>query len=595
MKSDAGMKFSILSALFFIFIFAYQASALDNIPISFSGPVAKIISSENDPSTREILIETAKTLTAIYGNLYENCVQGKKIKIFMDPAHGMVFYHGSMQWQAALTWRKSTTGEPEEVYSIPLARGLYRIMSANPHFEIISSPNYLEMLQGKIDTYNDMTFDESVAGARTAHAFMIVSEHLNNIAPISKADGFVNIRGLHITCDWERNPHLSYISSIYRGYFTYYSIFDTTGMSRRIGEGFRDNMIAGGFTPNAWGNGIVGDDRFSTYINYPISIIYESAFISNPAEEALLRDKKHQDLIVQSQYSGIIEAIKNTFGVDLSSDNPIKVFDQDPSLLDSIILNRFALYYTQNMKYAKAIETIRALEQLSSPAISRDNIAAYSGLKNKIYRVMQYDKTAKWYTANGKFIKAMKSYRAAIKIMGRHPLFNGARESTHDFYNYCAERIGARKIFYDNTIKRCDVFPPDMASFRTGIESHSLRTPYIVTITEGQELNEAIDLSIAPGDEIRNRIQNNVRNGYITKSVYMKSYSKIKKRYIYKRAQTRTRADFSPGLYIVRFNKNLSLRSVEKVSNVIFDPNRYQNQQFFKNSCLAEKTKEKSL
>jgi N-acetylmuramoyl-L-alanine amidase len=595
MQLDAEMKYSILFAFSFISILMHYASAADNISVSFSGPVENIISSENDPSTREILIETAKTLTAIYGNLYENCLQGKKVKIFMDPAHGMVFYHGSMQWQAALTWRKSTTGEPEEVYSIPLARGLYRIMSENPHFEIISSPNYLEMLQSKIDTYNDMTFDESVAGARAANAFMIISEHLNNIAPISKADGFVNIRGLHITCDWERNPHLSYISSIYRGYFTYYSIFDTTGMSRRIGEGFRDNMIAGGFTPNAWGNGVVGDDRFSTYINYPISIIYESAFISNPIEESLLRNKNHQDLIVQSQYKGIIDAIKNTFGVDLSTDKPIKLFDQDPYLLDSIILNRFVLYYTQNMKYAKALKTIHALENLSAPTKFRENSVAYSNLKDKIVHVLRYDNTAKIYAANGKLINAMKSYRAAIKIMGRHPLFNGAREITYDLHNKCAEKVGARKIFYDNTIKRSDVFPPDMASFRTGIESHSLGTPYIVTITEGQELDDAIDLSIAPGDDIKNRIRNSVRNSYITKIMYKKSYSQKKKRYIYTRTWAKIRPDFSPGLYIIQFNKNFSLKKVEKVSNVLFDPNRYQNQQFFKNSCLAEKTKEKSL
>ncbi|HEY1406044.1 MAG TPA: N-acetylmuramoyl-L-alanine amidase, partial [Spirochaetota bacterium] len=312
------MKRITLFALLLLISMIHLARGAESDGISLSDTVNSVITRESDESLRNEMIELAGDIQKTYGDLYEHVSSGQKIKIFIDPAHGKVNNNGVIEWQGALTWRKSTTGVPEELYSIPIARKIYKAFSNSPYFEIVSFPDYMAMLRGESDTYNDVTFDESVKGAKDAGALLIISEHLNNISPISKADGFVNLRGLHITCNQWRTPFLSYVSGVYRGYYTYYSIYDITGSSKKIGEDFRDNMLLKGHTPNGWDNGVVADDRFSLYINYPISVIYESAFISNPVEEEMLRTESFQNDIVRSQYDGILSTIRSTFGVDLT-------------------------------------------------------------------------------------------------------------------------------------------------------------------------------------------------------------------------------------------------------------------------------------
>ncbi|HNX60831.1 MAG TPA: N-acetylmuramoyl-L-alanine amidase, partial [Spirochaetota bacterium] len=306
-------------------IIATSLSAAETNDIILSDLISGIISSEKDETLKNNLIEIASSVQDTYSDLFNKLSTGGKIRIFIDPAHGKVRNNDSMEWQGALTWRKSTTGVPEELYSIPLARKFYKLASENPFIEIVSFPDYMDMLTGKSETYNDVSFDDSVDEALKSGSFLIISEHLNNISPISKADGFVNIPGLHVTCNQWRTPFLSYVSGVYRGYFTYYNMYDITGSSRAIGEEFRNNMTRKGHIPNSWDNGVVGDDRFSLYVNFPISVIFESGFISNPVEEQLLKDDRFQNDIVESQYSAILSTIRSSFGVDISGTRPEQI------------------------------------------------------------------------------------------------------------------------------------------------------------------------------------------------------------------------------------------------------------------------------
>jgi len=183
----------------------------------------------------------------------------------------------------------------------------------------------------------------------------------------------------------------------------------------------------------------------------------------------------------------------------------------------------------------------------------------------------------------------------AIQTMAYHPLFNNIRKTTYSAYNSAARKIGKHEIRYEYDLAHFEVFPPDLDSYRTQIENHSLFTPYLLTISDGQSIDNAIDCSIAPNDGLRFKVASAIKKSYMSKAVYVKQYSKKAKRYVYQKQTVRVKSDFTPGLYVIYFDKNLGLKNISRVSSVVFDSRKYQNQLYFKNSCLAEKSKEKAL
>ena len=145
-----------------------EPSALPMQPSS----VASIIANEHSIPRAKELTALAEDMDAIYGSIYQNALAGKKLVIFIDPAHGMVSDGSGKQWQGALTWRKSTTGVPEELYSIPICRRLYKTLTANPFLDVTSTPDFLEVMKGNAEVYDDVSFDTSVALAKKSARFV---------------------------------------------------------------------------------------------------------------------------------------------------------------------------------------------------------------------------------------------------------------------------------------------------------------------------------------------------------------------------------------------------------------------------------------
>jgi N-acetylmuramoyl-L-alanine amidase len=578
------------------FAFADDTSPASSLK-EFSPAMKAVMCGESSTERLSSLEAISDTVDDIYSGLYEKVRSGKKIRIFMDPVHGKVKTNsGVMEWQGNLSWRKSTTGAPEEFYSIPLSRLIYRKFIDSGHFDVVSTPDYMEVLKGNSDSYADITFDETVDLAKKAGAFMIIAEHLNNISPVNKAEGAINLHGIHLTCTEQRKPLLAFVGGIYRGYFTYFNIFDVTGTSRAIGEGFRTGMLDLGHEPNGWDNGVVPDGTFSIYINFPIATIYESGFISNPDEEKLLKDETYQETIVESQYDGIVSAIERVFGVNLSSSRASKERDEDPLCTDLIKLSRIVVYYTQIGEFQKAVSAITVMEKFAENSKYKSNVSQYSNLKARLYNVDSYRKTGAAYLKKKNYGKAYRAYQNAIRIMGYNGLFNSIRETMYAEHNIAARQIGRRSVYYSYPmVGQYDVNPPLMSAYRSQVENHSLYTPYLITIAEGQSLEEAVDLSIAPRDSQRDQIVKALKYSTISKAVYTKVYSKKSKKYVYQKSIVKTKPEFTAGLYIVSFDKKLGLKSVTRTNSVPFDPNRYQNQQYFKNSSLAERKKEKAL
>jgi hypothetical protein len=182
-----------------------------------------------------------------------------------------------------------------------------------------------------------------------------------------------------------------------------------------------------------------------------------------------------------------------------------------------------------------------------------------------------------------------------MNAMGYHPLFNGIREIAYEKYNRLAGRLGMRHEYYNYSIGYQESYPAELQALRTNIENHPLTTPYILTIQAGESIDEAIDLSIAPSPQIRDKIVSAVKNSTTTKTVWDKYWSKKKKKYCYSKRYVKVKPDFYPGIYLMTFGKNYTVTWVSRENNIPLNPKAYQNQQFLKNSCVAERSKERAL
>lgn len=530
-----------------------------------------------------------------YSNLYDKLNNGKKIVIFFDPAHGKL---SNNKWQGNVTWRQSCTNRPEEFYSTILSRKLYTRLIGNNCIEVKSTSNFMKLLKNESNSYKNIKFTKTIKLAKKNNAFLIVSQHLNNVSPRQKADGLVALKGIHITCNKFGKRLLSNVKGVHQGFLTLYNKLDITGLSLKCASNLKDLLVAENLKPATWGKGTVADDRFTYFVNFPISVIFESGFISNPEEEYLFRnDENYQNTIVDSQYSAIISSIKNTFGIDISSGKPEKIRHQSKEITNLLKLSRIVIYYIQNMKINKAINVCTLIEKKYIESPYKTNISPYVKLKDKLIFVRSCIRKANFYKPRRQFTKACKLYRKAIYTLDNNPLFLKINKYLQTSHNKIAHRTRPRlrRIYLR---RRSNSFrvgaPPKFRPLRTKIEKHSIRTPFILAI-ENNDLETAIENAFAPNEKIKSKILKVFKRGKVTKNKWKRVYSKKKKKYIWKKYRKTKYIRFTDGIYVVKLNSKFNLVRVKKVKHVAFNPRKYQNQQYFKNSCLAKKTKHKSI
>jgi len=556
---------------------------------TFSAPVLSVINNENDPAVRERLIKEMERIDYLYGDLYNKMRGGRKITVFVDPAHGML---DSGVWQGSVTWRQSTTGEPEELYSIPIARALYSNVMQNSSMRIATTHDFLNVLKGNSIIYNDIGFSESARLADRADSFLMVSCHLNNISPIYKADGYVNLYGIHITCDNNGTRYLSDVKNVQRGFLTLHSAFDPSGFSRNIAVDLRSNHSSQNMYINEWDEGVVADDRYSYFWGYPMAVIFETGFISNPDEEQFLRIPANQKMIGKAQYNSIISSIRNTFGVDISSGTPVKIFDQPQHLTDVIMLSRAIVYYMKTGASREAQFAAKTLIDNYDQGQYYEGVQFYKALHRRLATANALAAKAEGAKKKKLSRKTIRSYYArASRSAGKGSFYRAVRRSISGG-GLTDEDLGGESP--SSTAQRIGA-PPKFAALPVSVEKHTLSTPFILAIKPGNTLKEAIDQSIAPGEKNKAALYKSLTNAKMTKSTWVKVYSQKKKRYVWKKKIYKIQQDFPTGIYIVRITAKMGISSIEKVSRVAFDPKRYQNQEYFKNSCLAEEQPAKSL
>ncbi len=553
-------KITVVSLLIVIltcavsFVYAQQADI-----------IATIISEEQDKERVDQLQQMLQFMDNLYDNLHNRVKNGEKIVIFFDPAHGI---DDDGKWEGEKTGRLSCTGLPEEHYSLLISRKLYQLLKKNPYIQVVSTQDYIDALEGKTDTYNNITFRETVELAKNAKAVLVISEHLNNTASIFKAYGLANVKGIHITYS-NGKAYLTHIREEHKGFLTLYNKFDASGFSYMVASKVKAKLMAYNLRVNSWNYGTVADDRFTYFVNYPISVIFESGFISNPEDEALLSNPEYQKLIAQSHYEAILETIAVTFGVDISGFFSPRIVDGVNPARNLLLLklSRIACYYISKNDTDKGTHVLSLLLKECDPAKDAAIIENIQDMKYRIQRSKELYAKALALKKKGKMQKARYCMRKAISLISRSPVFYEMRKT------YRAEYKGLKEIIEQKSVASTYSAPDRVVNPLVS----RITTPVLVVIEQHMTPQEAIYNALQCDEALLKKIS----------SQFMQAHIKVGKK--------RFEKPQGEGIYIVQLTAKGNVKNVKRVAIVKLDPYKYQNQMYLKNSYCAPKERNKSL
>jgi N-acetylmuramoyl-L-alanine amidase len=543
--------------------------------------VSTVLSKENNIVYLKLAIDLLKSIDDTYVDIEKSLSSGKKLVVFVDPAHGKL---DNGAWEGEMTGRLSATGLPEEYYSIMLSRELYRTLSANRFIEVRSTEDFMRVMKGKSDVYRNIPFVDTVRMATEAGAFIIVSEHLNNISSIVKASGLMNIPGVHITTDKWGNRYLSYVRDIHRGFLTLYNKYDATDFSRRYALNLKETLVAQGMRANSWQFGAVPDDRFSYFVDFPISVIYESGFISNPEDEEFLRDPENQRLIVRGQYESLLETVREVFGVDISGRTPVRVGKTPDELVELLKLSRLAIFYVNNCEAQKAIGVINLMEKKFT-GVNPQFVAPYREIKNTLIQADSYFRQGMAHLKKKNYKSATWCLHRAKRTLRYRPLYSSLFARYSGQYQEMGVPGRAVDLFVYNPKKLPPAAPSRPTPPLVPVRSAALTTPIILAVDSDQTLENAVKKALNPDNKTLERLVKSFANAHTYRSV--KTGGKWRK--------LRQRVNFVPGIYIVGLDRNLNVVSVSPVKKVALNPAKYQNHQYLKNSYFALEHKERAL
>ncbi|MCP4131460.1 MAG: hypothetical protein GY754_10820 [bacterium] len=548
-----------------------------------SKTIQAILKKEKSTVTTKSLIHCIERVDSIYADLYEKLKKGKKIVIFFDPAHGKL---ANNKWQGGdSTRRSSCTNRPEEFYSILFSREMYKLLAANDFISVKTTDDYLKVLKGESDSYKNIAFPMTVKLAQKENAFIIISEHLNNVSMIHKASGRVNLPGIHITRDNYGRKVLQYVIGTYSGFLTLYNKLDASGFSKKYALKIKEHLVKDGFKANSWKFGAVGDDRFSYFVDFPISVIYESGFISNPEEEKKLRDREHVKKMVTAQYNSLLENIEEVFGVDISGSSPGLSHKKAHHRVELLKLSRIAIMYTKMGKTKKALAVIKTMEKKYKKTGYKDYIVYYSKMKKRIQKGEKYYRLGKINQKRKRYKKAWRYFRKALRSVKYDPVFMAYSKKYASKLHRKRRKRSARSVAVKKTKKQAFIY----------VKKASRRTPIILAIEENQSLSDALSLALAPDKKTLKKLTKSFKKAKVVKRRRVRRYSKKRGRKITYYKKYRKRVRFKKGIYIVHLNKNLSVRKVKAVRSVLLSPWKYQNQQYLKNSYFATGVRNKAL
>jgi len=482
----------LINIIFPIFIVLCSYTSLYSTAINNKQTPAidRILNMQNNKDTFNDLADIINYIDEIYGGLYDSLEKGGKITIYFGPAHGK---DRTGQWVGITTNRVDTTGLPEEYYSIQYSRKLYKLLNGNPFINIATSDEYREVLEGRSDSYRQMKFKEETANAKNAGAFMLIEMHMNNVAISNKADGLVNMPGIHMARDKQGRKLLTHIKGSYSGFLTLYNKYDTSGFSKQYAVNIRDNLVAKGYRANGWEYGAVGDDRFTYYLLFPVSVIYECGFISHPDEDKKLLDEDYMNGMVLSQYEMLLKTFNDVYGIDISNNKfsgKKKDFNSNVELLK---LARLTLYFIKTGDTKSANAAVNAMNTLYLNPKTKDSIQYYNSIMNTINRAEKHYASGIAHRNKKRLSKARTSF-----IQGKTTL--NSLNNNHDLYSAYRNKYdkaihGNIKAATQTDIAKAQVIPaPSTKSSGTSVlvKSSPVTKPFIMALREGENIESAI-------------------------------------------------------------------------------------------------------
>ncbi len=551
--------------------------------------IASILAKETNIAQSKQIIDLLGRIDETYIRLYENLSKGGKITIFFDPAHGK--WNNGM-WEGEMTGRTSCTGLTEEIYSMGLSRELYKLLTSNKFIKVESTDDFVQVMKGKSDIYNNIPFTDTVRMAHDSNAFIIVSEHLNNISRLLKASGLMNIPGIHIIDRWGVR-YLSYIKDSNKGFLTLYNRLDVTDFSRQYALNLKEALVGQGMKANSWEFGAVPDDRFTYFVDFPISVIFESGFISNPEDEMLLRDPASQKKIAESQYASLLLTIKEKFGVDISGRSPEKSKKPDEDMFTLLKLSRIAIFYINSCEPQKAAAVISLMES----NYARSNtpfMAPFREIRKTLLLADSYFSTSRKLLRNKNYKSATRYIYLARRTLRNKPLFSNLHAMySGEYYSLGvpAKEPGAvilpKKITAASELSQTAGF---FKSFRSPVT-----TPVILTIEDNQSLENAIIRALNPDRETTAKLMKSLGGACTSTRVKVKTASSKDGKASFSWKNMKEKVNFTQGIYLVYLNKNLTVANVSRVNTVRLDPGKYQNYQYMKNSHFSIEEKERAL
>lgn len=532
-------------------------------PYAFAGQpeaVQRVLARERNAASAKQVLAMAQRIEETYGNLYDKLKAGRKLVIFFGPAHGR---YANGYWEGEATNRISSTGLTEEYYSMLLARELYALLAANPMVEIRTTDDYLKVLRGKSDSYSNIFLHGIVQRAFDSNAFMAISQHLNNVAQTQKAYGYVNIPGIHITTDETGARFIANVRFAYRGFLTLYNRVDASGFSLKYAQTLKKKLIDLGMKSNGWENGCVGDERFTYFVDFPVSLIFETGFICNPEEESFLRKSDNQKKIARAEYETLLDTVKETFGVDISGASPVKVKDVPEAALTVFKLSRIALYYVKTSEFAKAFEVMAEMEKLSDNPVPQ-HLVPFKDIRTIITQAEGYYQTGRQLMLSDKHRDAGAYLSLAKKTINSRALLYALDVK----YNTEYSKLILPAADADAAPKICPS-PYFAAAYR----KMPLTTPVIFPVEEGMSLEDAIVRALNPDKDALAKLVRSFGQVWINGAKF----------------------NFGPGLYVVTLGEDLVVTNVEAVAQVRINPCMYQNHQYLKNSYFSAEERDRSL
>ncbi|HNX24807.1 MAG TPA: N-acetylmuramoyl-L-alanine amidase [Spirochaetota bacterium] len=577
----------LLPVLLCIYVNLYSETTIKNkqTPV-----IDKIIERQDNKNTFSDIAEIINYIDGIYGNLYDSLENGGKITLYFGPAHGK---DDTERWRGITTNRVGITGLPEEYYSRLYSRKLYNLLKQNSFLNIVAKDEYLQVLEGKSDTYHYMKFKDVLSNAKNAGAFMVVEMHMNNVSIFEKADGLVNMPGIHMARDSSGRKLLINITSSYSGFLTLYNKYDAGGFSKQYALNIRDSLVTKGYKANSWDYGAVADDRFSYYLNFPVSVIYECGFISHPVEEKKLLEADYMDGMVKTQYEMLLKTFNDIYGIDISK-NEFRGKRKDfKAGIEILKLARLAIYFIQHADTKNANMAVKAMNDSYYNSQTKDSINYYRSIMNTINQAENYYLKGTKYRNKKKFNKARTCFVNAKESLNRNEMYSAYKEK------YSIAIYGNKKIrsyiAKDNTPTPNTNWEKKRVETAIPVKASQITKPFILALSTGENLENAVIESLNPDSKSLKSIIESMNNYKKVSLTKVRKYSSKKHKYTTVYKKKFDDFEFKPGIFVVQIDRNMRIVKADRVSQIYLDPNKYQNQQYLKNSYFTEIEQERNL